>query len=275
MIAKIAWGLLLGPFVLYMLVWGHFLLFALSAFAVTAGLTEFYLLLQKKGFHPITWAGLALGWLFLIIGWADPDYSFQGVVTGGVLAMLLIQFIQAQRGIAKYTVSDLALTLFGSIYIGGLLSYTFALKGIYGDYYSEIFHSDVVVLLPFAGAWACDGGGLIGGKLFGKNLLCPKISPKKTVEGAVAGVAACIVCTALLCLLIDIPLRLSIPLGLLNGIFGLCGDLTESAFKREMEVKDTGTLMRYFGGVLDRIDSILFTVPVTYYYFSLFVLPAK
>ncbi|MEW6201011.1 MAG: phosphatidate cytidylyltransferase [bacterium] len=275
MIAKIAWGLFLGSIVLYILVWGHFLLFAIAAFAATVALAEFYLLLQQKGFKPIIWAGMMLGWLFLIIGWVDPDYSFQGVVTGGILGVLLVQFVQAQREVVRYSVSDLALTLFGSIYIGGLLSYAFGLKGIYKEYFSDIYASDVIVLLPFAGAWACDAGGYIAGKFLGKNLLCPKISPKKTVEGAVAGVMASIVCTVLLCLLVHIPLRLSIPLGMLNGVFGLCGDLTESAFKREMEVKDTGTLMRYFGGVLDRIDSVIFTIPLTYYYFYLFILSGK
>ncbi|MEW5944985.1 MAG: phosphatidate cytidylyltransferase [bacterium] len=271
---KTIFGLIAGPFVLYIVVWGNWLLIGLTLFAVTAGLAEFYGLLRQNGFKPLFWAGMALGWVFMIMAWHDSGTTVQFLVTAGVIGVFVIQFLQARWGAVRYTISDLALTLFGSVYVGGLLSYAFGMKGIYEQYYGGIYPHDVIVVIPLAGAWASDSGASFAGKFLGRTPLCPEISPKKTVEGAVGGVAGGMAAVVLIGALAAIPLRHTLVLGLLCGFFGQLGDLTESSFKREMGVKDTGTLMMHSGGVLDRIDSILFSIPVTYYYFHFFIIPA-
>lgn len=273
LMGKVITGLVLGPIVLYMLVWGHWLTLALVLFATTAGLYEFYTLLRNKGFNPLFWVGMGLGWLFAILGWTGSQNSVQTVMTIGVMGMLIIQLFLAMWRNVKYTISDLALTIFGAFYIGGLLSYTPLIKALYGEYFSDAYGINSLVMLPFMGAWAADAGATFAGRVAGRTKLCPAISPNKTIEGGIGGLAAGVTGTALLGIPLGIPLYHLVILGALNAVFGQVGDLAESAFKREMEVKDTGSLISHHGGVLDRADSILFTIPLTYYYLVLFVIP--
>jgi len=112
--------------------------------------------------------------------------------------------------------------------------------------------------------WGGDTAGIFVGKAFGRRLLAPKISPKKTVEGAIANLFACP--------LVSIPLGLAIGLsweagaacGLAAGTFGQLGDLFESYVKRQAGVKDSGSLLPGHGGLLDRVDSLLFTAPIVF-----------
>jgi phosphatidate cytidylyltransferase len=102
----------------------------------------------------------------------------------------------------------------------------------------------------------------------GRHKLAPGISPGKTWEGAIAGVFGAIISSLLLVTLLSLPLSYgqAILLGLLVSIFGQLGDLTESLFKRNMGVKDSGRLIPGHGGVLDRMDSVVFAGIVVYYY---------
>jgi phosphatidate cytidylyltransferase len=125
-----------------------------------------------------------------------------------------------------------------------------------------------LVLFPLFLTWINDTGGLLIGKLIGKNKLAPEISRNKTIEGFLAG----IICSAifayfyLMNFLPNQP-RIVFPiLGLFLGVFAQIGDLVESVFKREASLKDSSTLLLAHGGLLDRIDSLLFTIPAFYYY---------
>ena len=117
-------------------------------------------------------------------------------------------------------------------------------------------------------AWAADTGAYFAGRALGKTPLFPRVSPKKTWEGAVGGAVAVVVA-------IGIIRTLAIPhmgwghvvaLSLIGGPAGVVGDLVESAFKRASGVKDSGSILPGHGGILDRVDSLLFTAPVTYVY---------
>jgi phosphatidate cytidylyltransferase len=268
---KIIGGLLLGPIVLYMAVRGDWLLLALAAFAVVAGLIEFYGLLRASGMHPLPWLGIPLGLIFLVTAYAGVEQSVELILSLAVLAALLLQFFRYVRGGQKLTMSDLAVTIFGSIYLGALLSYLFQLKGMYQSYYADVTPFDLLVLLPMAAAWASDAGALFAGKAMGRTPLAPKVSPKKTIEGAAGGLASAVMFSVLVCSILKIGIGHGIAIGLICGVFGQIGDLAESAFKREVQVKDTGNLILGAGGVLDRADSILFTIPLTYFYLKLFV----
>lgn len=109
--------------------------------------------------------------------------------------------------------------------------------------------------------WGGDTAAYFVGKSFGKRLLAPKISPKKTIEGGIANVLACLLVASLLGPHLGFVLPISCAVGLAAGVLGQAGDLFESHLKRQAGVKDSGSILPGHGGMLDRIDSILFTAP--------------
>jgi len=126
----------------------------------------------------------------------------------------------------------------------------------------------------FAMVMLTDTGAYYVGRSFGRRKLAPLISPGKTVEGAIGGFIFAVI-TGPLCRLVFFPeinLLQSVLLGAAIGIVGQIGDLAESLLKRAAEVKDSGALLPGHGGMLDRIDSILFCAPVLYYYTRFFLL---
>lgn len=151
--------------------------------------------------------------------------------------------------------------LWGPLYVGLPLASLVLLHG--GELSSSgwVWASPLfMALLPL---WAGDTAGIFGGMAFGKRLLAPTISPKKTVEGACANLSACIVVAALIAEPLGIDLWVGLSCGVATGIFGQAGDLFESWLKRRAEVKDSGGLLPGHGGLLDRIDSLLFSaIPV-------------
>lgn len=118
------------------------------------------------------------------------------------------------------------------------------------------------LLMPLVPLWIGDSAAIFAGKAFGKHLMAPTISPKKTWEGGIANFFGCILGAYLVGLWCQIPLGASLGCGAAIGVLGQVGDLYESALKRQAGVKDSGTLLPGHGGILDRIDSILMSAPV-------------
>ena len=117
--------------------------------------------------------------------------------------------------------------------------------------------------------WVCDSCAMFGGSRFGKHKLAPKVSPNKTWEGTLCGAASSVVVGAILCLVPwyhGAPWWLVILAALVSSSFGQLGDLAESLFKRMIGVKDSSNLIPGHGGVLDRVDSLLFAVPTAYFF---------
>ena len=132
-----------------------------------------------------------------------------------------------------------------------------------------------MVITTLCGAWLADSGAYFAGTFFGKTPLCPKISPKKTVEGVLGGVVTNGLIFIIIGLFYEYVLKGSeihyIPLflsGMICAIIGLIGDLTASIIKRQTGIKDYGNLMPGHGGVMDRFDSVLLVAPFMYYVFS-------
>ncbi|HOY61847.1 MAG: Phosphatidate cytidylyltransferase [bacterium ADurb.Bin236] len=268
---KIVGGLLLGPIVLYMAACGDLLLLLLASVAVTAGLVEFYGLLTRSGMRPMTGLGIGLGLLFLLAAYIKPEISVAMILSLAIIAAFCMQLVREMRGRDRYSISDLSVTIFGAVYIGALMSFVFNLKELHETYYLEHTKYALLVVLPLAGAWASDAGALFAGKAVGRTKLAPSVSPNKTIEGAVGGLAGSVMFTMLICSVLDISLIHAIFLGLIIGAFGQIGDLAESVFKRRVNVKDTGTMVIGAGGFMDRSDSILFSIPLTFFYLKLFV----
>ena len=194
-----------------------------------------------------------------------------------VLAILAIAIWT--RGVGGKPLTAVSVTVFGIIYTGGMLSYGYALR--YHQYAVGAAAGTALVFLPLVLTWAQDTGAYAVGRTMGKRKLIPKVSPGKTVEGAVGG----IIVTVLACwLYVRFALRPHAQLALSpwgTVIFGVIisvaaqvGDLAESLLKREAGVKDSSNIIPGHGGVLDRFDSLLFVLPVAYLLLGAMLLPA-
>lgn len=161
-------------------------------------------------------------------------------------------------------------TLFGAIVVPLFLSSTI---GILHTEYGQF-----MILVPFIAAWMTDTGAYFSGVFLGKHKLAPRISPKKTVEGAIGGVLVCILSFLIYGLVMEHFFAIGVDY-LLLGMTGLVlspiaeiGDLSLSLIKREYNIKDYGVIFPGHGGILDRFDSVLFTAPATFIVINLFVL---
>jgi phosphatidate cytidylyltransferase len=127
-----------------------------------------------------------------------------------------------------------------------------------------------LIWLPILATWMTDTSAYFTGLNFGKNKLAPQISPKKTIEGALGGIIGSIIIVLIYGSYLAINIKERILLGVLLSIASQLGDLVESSFKRDAQIKDSGDIIPGHGGILDRFDSLLFTLPLTYYYFYFF-----
>ncbi len=124
----------------------------------------------------------------------------------------------------------------------------------------------ILILIAVVGPWISDSGAYFGGRFFGRHLLFPTLSPKKTVEGSLGGLLLTVLVVAPISYqLLDFTLTQALVIAVGVSVSSQCGDLFESALKRIMDVKDLGKVFPGHGGVLDRIDSLLFTAPAVYY----------
>jgi len=120
------------------------------------------------------------------------------------------------------------------------------------------------------GVWSFDGAAFFSGRYFGRHKLAPLISPGKTWEGVIGGLVACVItCLVTTVVPLGVPWYLSMLLAVLIGVAATLGDLSESLIKRQTRVKDSGQIMPGHGGMLDRIDSLLFAVIVVYIFSQL------
>lgn len=150
-----------------------------------------------------------------------------------------------------------AAAIFSGLYAGGQLAALVLVRSI-----SPAGREWLVLTL--AVAWAVDTGAFAGGRLFGRRLLAPRISPKKTVEGAVSGWILAVAIAWILAISFGLEIGHALGVGALAGIVGQIGDLAESALKRDAGVKDSGRILPGHGGILDRFDSLLFIGPTVY-----------
>lgn len=149
---------------------------------------------------------------------------------------------------------------------------TFAMNTLILIKIMDMKHGLFYLILSLLGAWLADSGAYFAGTLFGKHKLCPKISPKKTIEGLVGGtivngilfVVIGIIYTQICSTTIHMNYVYLALLGIICSLLGLMGDLTASVIKRQHNIKDYGNIMPGHGGAMDRFDSILFVVPGMY-----------
>lgn len=267
-----------GAILLFFVVWSGQIVLALFIFLMSIlALNEFYNAVSNIGYKPVKYIGyIASVYMFLIC--SRGPLSKYGInieflctyrsVFLAVFSALLILFCYSIFLHNKYNILDLSATAFGILYIVFLFSFVILIRNMSNGFY--------YVWLIFIGAFATDTFAYFSGYLFGKHKLLPDISPKKTVEGSIGGVAGCALVMAIYGIYMNygnpgnsIPLYHFMLLGVICGFVSQIGDWSASAIKRYVKIKDYGNIMPGHGGVLDRFDSILFTAPVVYFYLSI------
>ncbi len=254
---RILTAAVLIPIILLVVVYGHEFLFWSILSAVTLlALYEFYSLLEIKGIRCFSLLGLGLGLLLSLAALKGRPDCIIAATSFSVLACLV--YAVFQRGQQSQAVPAIAGTLLGLFYLPWLLNYLL--------YVSRLSQGRLLVIALFFAIWACDSGAYYVGCRYGKYKLAPAVSPGKTIEGAIGGLGLTIVVFLVARIwLANVSVIEAVLLGIGVGVVSQMGDLCESQIKRWAEVKDTGSLIPGHGGVLDRIDSLIFSAPFFYY----------
>ncbi len=239
-------------------------LYALAGIALAIGLAEFHTLAQQLGYAPPWWflTLLSAGWLFrsLLPDWFPQAWLAAGVVAG------LAGFLNAPAG--RAAVIRWALAVGGSLYLGYLLSFYLSLYFLHRPDPNHLGFGWLVGV--WGSIWLGDTAAYVVGTRWGRRRFFPSISPKKSLEGALAGFVAATGIFWLFSPLLNLPWWHGLVLAMLIAGFAQAGDLVESQMKRAAAVKDVGQLIPGHGGLLDRIDSLLLVAPVVYYYLKAF-----
>jgi phosphatidate cytidylyltransferase len=232
---------------------------------IVLGLFEFYRMMSVKGIHPYRGVGIASG-----LTLSTYVYFRSGMYASFFLTFVLIAImgLELTRKDNRRAVYHVATTVFGIVYVAYLGSHLVLLRELPLQIDRPYALGARFVFLAFAVTWASDTGAYAVGSLIGKRPLLPRVSRSKTWEGAVGGVvfAALAGWVASITFAGFLHAGWAIVLGALCSVIGLLGDLFESMLKRDAEIKDTSQIIPGHGGVLDRFDSLLFTVPLIYYF---------
>lgn len=243
-------------------------LFLLMVLAIVS-LNEFYNLMKVKGFNPYYTIGNFFTLLLILVAYLKLEQisweqNFVMILTSAVIISFCAGLFIKRSAQAT---ANIALTILGVVYIGMLYSYLILLRGLtkYGRY---------VFMLMFI-LWVSDILAYFVGKTIGRRQLSPYISPKKTVEGAIAGLIGSILTSVGLWFFFEKGINVYMLyhylfIGFFLGVIGQVSDLSESLIKRDVGVKDSSNIVPGHGGVLDRMDSFIFSAPALYYYLKFF-----
>ena len=224
---------------------------------------------KSIGYHPISIIGYG-GCLSIFLMGLPIDFQLKMLIIRIILPLMLIGlFIYIILTKLKVTVIDVAITVFSLMYIPFMFSFAKLILAME--------HSRAIIWFVILGAFMSDIMGFLIGRKFGKRKLCPTISPKKTVEGSIAGIIGVTVSYITLTIILNnyfsfnFNIIIVVLMGIVASIVGQFGDLSASAIKRYCGVKDFGSIMPGHGGILDRCDSIMFVAPIIYIFLKLYL----
>lgn len=258
MLTRIITAVLGIPLVILVILLGNIWLKLVIAAISCIALYEIYHVMREK-YTPIKWLGYTtIGLYYLLFEWIQKDFLvFISLVVILLLTVMVIKY-------PKYSIVDVALTLFPVLYTGLLFSFIILIRGIeHGMFW--------VWLIPIS-AWGSDTFAYFTGITLGKHKLAPHLSPKKTIEGSIGGVLGAgvigyiytVTYTLYSATEISSYSLLVVIAVMLSAILSQIGDLAASAIKRYFKEKDFGYLLPGHGGILDRFDSLLFVAPAIY-----------
>lgn len=232
------------------------------AFACIAALYEFYAFLKARGIKPLVVPGFAV----MALVFAEVAQIGHWPALTPLAVMVAVSAALGRAEALSESVTGAALTMLGAVYLGALGGCMAALRLIEPSASGPWRIAFLLAVIMVA-----DTGAYAAGRMWGRHKLAPRVSPGKTVEGVVGalvtGIPAALVVRAFG--FPSMPASHAVGLGIVIAIVGIVGDLGESLMKRWAGVKDSGILFPGHGGMLDRLDSLLFGAPVLYYYFLL------
>jgi len=273
-------GLLIGIFGLIVVLMGGWFFALATALLTYLALLEFFRMAEFKGIRPATKTTLFSSFIIIFSTYLETIGVLEGEISNSILPICSVGIctwllLQPKPG----TISDIAASIFGLFYLGFLPSYWIKLRGLdsviigsnQGFMSLENLSNTTGLHLTLTSCFlivASDIGSYFIGKSFGKTSLSP-ISPSKTIEGLIGGISCSILLAIFFAFLMnwENPLIVGIIYGISISLMALVGDLIESMMKRDAKIKDSGTFLPGHGGILDRIDSYIFTPSVLYYIF--------
>jgi phosphatidate cytidylyltransferase len=258
------------PYLLPQHTWTNWLFLAIAALALGAGLFEFFSLTKKlelKADAGIAYMGAAAFFVAFIFDAprSAPDLL---ILTLALFLMLVLvtQMFRFQVDFSKM-LTGIGVTILGVLYVAFLGGFLISMRVGFAE--TIVPHlSTKLLAFFFLVVMGADVGAYYMGKNLGKHKLVPKISPGKTWEGVGGGLllSAAFAAAASATFFPELPYKFSIPLALAMTVVGILGDLSESAMKRGSNTKDAASILPGHGGLLDRLDSLLFNAPILYYF---------
>ena len=270
--SRIITAVIVLPFLIasILISWLQPLFVVLAAAAMVAGLFEFYVLAKRRDLKPDAAIGyLAAAALFTVFYFNDPgprsDLSMMQLIP-----LILIVFTAATLIVATLRgapfdkmIASTGATILGVLYVVLLGGHLVAVR----TGFTQALSADLLSFF-FLVLMGSDTGAYYVGRAFGKHKLAPSISPGKTWEGVAGGLLAGLLMATIahFWFFRELPLKVALPLAAVMTVVGMLGDLTESALKRSAGAKDAANILPGHGGLLDRLDSLLFNAPVIYYF---------
>lgn len=264
------------PIALFIIYTGEIVFYAAVILISAWALYEFYGIADVKGVNTSKQFGLMLGTFFQILALnliTSSNPKINAVLIAAMLLILLIIMADILFTKKPYPILSFSSTISGIVYIPIMLTGLLGIRefnSMNPYFFPEYSDAGIFTIAVFASVWICDSAAYFVGRAFGKNKLYERISPKKTIEGAVGGLIASIIFFFVFNYFVEyIPLIHGAIIGLLIGIFGQMGDLFESMLKRDAGIKDSSNLLPGHGGMLDRFDSMIFVAPIVFIYLLL------
>ena len=245
------------PTVIALVVWGPAWLY--TAFVLLLALAsqlELYRMFAGAGIEADQGAGLALGALVVLAFAATRPVLLPLALSIAVIVVVALGLRRDPP--AEGAWAGMTLTLLGVCYCAWLLGHAIWLRALPGGRGLTLFAAGVT--------WCGETAAYFVGRRFGRRQLAPRVSPGKTVEGGVAQLVVSVLAAIVGAPIVGLPIAEAAAVGLLLGVVGQVGDLSESFLKRSAGAKDAGRLIPGHGGILDRLDSLLFNVPALYYW---------
>ncbi|MDT5061067.1 MAG: phosphatidate cytidylyltransferase [Acidobacteriota bacterium] len=243
---------------------------ALALASMALGLYEFWLLARRRGIKPDVVVGFVGAAALFTTFYFDRPNESSLLLLMMILPALTIAALSAAmlRGAPfENMIASVGATVLGVMYVAFLGGHLVAVRMGF-----EQLRAAHLLSFFFLVIMGSDTGAYYTGRALGRHKLAPKISPGKTWEGAVGGMLASLLMAALAhyWFFPELPLKVALPLAAVMNILGVLGDLTESALKRGAGAKDAAQILPGHGGLLDRLDSLLFNAPVLYYFGRLY-----
>lgn len=226
----------------------------------------------KKEYKVISWMGYALCILIAFLH-IIPANLYIGAIIIGIPTMLLLLFSHIVFTNMKINFKDIAMSFIGILYVVGLTVFIPVLYGNSGN--SDLLNGKFLIWYLLLSSWGTDIMAYLVGKHFGKHKFS-KVSPNKTIEGCVAGtigaIISCLVYTFILKQFLNVEVYSYITIAivaLVLSIIGQLGDFAASTIKRQFDIKDFSEIFPGHGGMIDRIDSVMFAAPYAYFIFAI------